>query len=64
MESKTVEEMREYCRQFDICMPIFNPRFSCINLVDGGICRVERWKYNDSIGVFECVIVECIEKPE
>ena len=64
MENKTVEEMREYYRRFDICMPIFNPQFIAVDLVDGSSGRIESWKYNDDIGVFECVKVEYIEKSE
>lgn len=56
--------MREYYRRFDICMPIFNPQFVVFNLVDGNSGRIESWKYNDSVGAFECVKVEYIEKPE
>lgn len=63
MENKSVEEMREYYRRFDVCMPIFNPQFVVFNLVDGCSGRIESWKYND-IGAFECVKVEYIEKPE
>lgn len=62
MENKSVEEMREYYRRFDICMPIFNPKFIAVDLVDGNSGRIESWKYNDSVGAFECVKVEYIEK--
>lgn len=64
MKNKTVEEMREYYRRFDICMPVFNPQFIAVDLVDGSSGRIESWKYNDDIGAFECVKVEYIEKPE
>lgn len=64
MENKSVEEMREYYRHFDICTPIFNPEFIAVDLVDGSSSRIESWKYNDSVGAFEFVKVEYIEKPE
>lgn len=64
MENKSVEEMREYYRQFDIIMPIFNPKFIAVDLVDSDSGRIESWKYNDSVGAFEFVKVEYIEKPE
>lgn len=62
MENKSVEEMREYYRQFDIIMPIFNPKFIAVDLVDSDSGRIESWKYNDSVGAFEFVKVEYIEK--
>ena len=41
MENKTVEEMREYYRHFDILMPIFNPKIIAVDLVDGNSGRIE-----------------------
>jgi hypothetical protein len=60
--NKSVEEMREYYRRFDICMPIFNPKFIAVDLVDGNSGRIESLRYNEDIGAFEFVKVECIEK--